>query len=399
MAELLLTLAGHSDEEMAAFQGILQQFKQSYRHTVHVESFPWTTIWNELAQIAIHKRGPDVSELGSSWIGSLVEMEALRPLSRVQVASMGGRSAFIPAAWTPASLIGGDQVWSIPFLGDVRVIYYWKDMFEQAGIVDGQNAFRTFERVKDTLELLRRVIPTPWGAGTATDRNQIYYIASWIWGAGGDFVSPDGQTVTINHPAALAGIKEFFDLYRFMPQEGQPFQAGDVIKLFAERKIAAMISGTWFLRTLSGYGVTPDMLSQVGMALPPGSPYVGGTHFGIWQHSIREREALDLVRFTTLTSNQVLFCQLSGMLPVRVSALDVTPFSTDAHYRVFADALRVGRALTPVTLWGMMEEKLIAALGDIWAEITKQPGGSVEEILHDILDPLANRLQKVIIPK
>src|SRR5689334_17619881 len=59
----------------------------------------WDTGWDELLRAALNGSGPDVSEVGTTWLGSLNDMQALKPLNAAQVNSLGGAQTFVPAIW------------------------------------------------------------------------------------------------------------------------------------------------------------------------------------------------------------------------------------------------------------------------------------------------------------
>jgi hypothetical protein len=80
-------------------------------------------IWKELVNIGIYKRGADVSEVGTTWISSLISMNTLRAFTRAEIAQIGGERVFLPTSWQTTSLVGDSRVLAIPFLSDVRVIF------------------------------------------------------------------------------------------------------------------------------------------------------------------------------------------------------------------------------------------------------------------------------------
>ena len=59
----------------------LDDFQARHGIHVHVQRIDWASAWDELMRIALYGQGPDVSEIGSTWLGTLVEMDALRPLT------------------------------------------------------------------------------------------------------------------------------------------------------------------------------------------------------------------------------------------------------------------------------------------------------------------------------
>ena len=70
----LSTMVAESDLNLAGFQ------EQTYIHPRH-QQFDWVSAWNKVLQIGLYQKGPDISEVGSTWLDNLKEMRALRPFS------------------------------------------------------------------------------------------------------------------------------------------------------------------------------------------------------------------------------------------------------------------------------------------------------------------------------
>jgi hypothetical protein len=69
-----------------------------------------------LVKVALYGEGPDVSEIGTTWCASLVAMNALRPFTPGEIASLGRPSAFLPSSWQTGILPGDDQICAVPWL-------------------------------------------------------------------------------------------------------------------------------------------------------------------------------------------------------------------------------------------------------------------------------------------
>jgi multiple sugar transport system substrate-binding protein len=396
MVQLEIALAAHAELASSYLQRAFDSLRQERGYSVHATYLGWDVIWKELVDTAIYKRGADVSETGSTWIASLVAMNALRPFTKREIDQLGGPSTFLPLSWQGVSLVGDPQVWAIPYMTEARVIYYWRDMLEQASL-DPQTAFQSPEQFEETCTRLQRVISTPWADVTdPNSHNILYTAASWIWAKGGDFLSPDGRRVLVDKPAARAGLRSYLSLYRFMPQTGQPVHDDRIFDLFMNRQIAALMSGPWLPINLKDRGLSADRLSQIGIALPPGPPFVGGMYLIVWQHTRHADEAIDLISRLTRPQFQTEFCPLAGLLPASREAWTTGAFAADQNYRVLSQAMQSGRSCLNIPLWGMVEDKLTLAFGQIWADLIERPDQNIDAILARHLEPLAQRLNMTL---
>ncbi len=389
--KLDLTLANHAGIAQT-LRTHIERFEQSRRSSVQLTLQDWDTIWKDLVNIGIYKRGADVSEVGTTWMGSLISMEALRPFKRLEISQIGGQRNFVPAAWATTSLVGDERVLAIPFMTDVRVIYYWRDMLEQAGVPE-EKAFTSFESMEETLSRLKSVLPTPWAfSADASTHDSLYNSLSWVWAVGGDYISPDGRKTQFTTPEVHKALHTFFGLSRHMPWEGQPMSDGGALRLFRERKVAAILGGPWVPFNLRTLAESEELLPRLGISLAPGPSFVGGMNLVVWQHSRYPQECVELIRHLVTPQAQVDYCPRIGMMPARLEALADSFYAGDPYYQVLAEALQKGRAATRFSLWGMVEDKLTATFAQIWRDIFSQPGADLDDILAKHLDALARRL-------
>ena len=376
----------------ARLQGMLDEFTRKYNCQVLLHLVGWDAIWRELVNTSIYRRGSDVSEVGTTWLDSLAAMDTLRLFSPENIKALGGSGAFLPATWQSIARRGAAEVEAIPFRADMRVIYYWKDMVEAAGL-DPAQVFHTPQGMAAELQALQQVIPTPWAVATAANnRNTLFYLASWIWEQGGDFLTPEHKEVAFDSPQALEGMRLYYELARFLPRTDTPISDDEVNDLFLQRKVAAVMSGPWLLNLAYNQNWSAERFSQMGITSPPGPSFVGGTCLVVWKHSRQQDYALKLVEYLTTPAIQAEYCAMIGFLPARRDAWDQAPFSSNPHYQALHQVLLNGRGLPPISLWGVIEERLSLALGQIWSELSANPAADLPALLRQHLVPLARRL-------
>ena len=389
MVELELSIMPNAQDPAESVPA-LADFEARHHVRVRVNVLAsWPTAWADLVRMALYKQGADVSQVGSTWVSNFLAMRALRPFTPREAAEMGGESALLPAAWQSRSPSGEREIWSIPWLTDTRVLFYRRDLLERAGI-DEQTAFRSMDALEDTLRRLQASgVTNPWIVPTARLLITVHNLASWIWGAGGDFVSADGKRILFNQKEAPAGIRAYFALYRYMPPGSlrrEEFQAQALIQ---QGQAAVTISGPW---EIPGFQRDPIARATVGAALVPGVPFVGGSNLVIWNHTRHPEAAVELVRFLTSREAQIAYTARVDPLPTRLDALNAPRFADDPLYRVARDSLRVGRAFPAIPLWGLIEDGLTAACAWIWADLLANPDIDLDTVIRQHLDPLARRL-------
>jgi multiple sugar transport system substrate-binding protein len=141
---------------------------------------------------------------------------------------------------------------------------------------------------------------------------------------------------------------------------------------------------------------TPELAPRLGIALPPGPSYVGGSSLVIWKHSRHEDQAVDLVQHLLGQQAQYDYCLASGNLPVRRETLASPPYTDDPVYHGFVQAIEKGRTFPVFRLSGLVEERLATTLAQVWAELAQNPPTVLAELLGQFLKPTAGRLRSVL---
>lgn len=371
-------------------------------HNCQITTMYWDTEWRELSKIATYNVGPNVSQVAAPSVISLVAMDALSEFTPKEVALLGGASAFLPASWQSVFSTNQRQIFSLPWLADVRAIYYWRDLVEEAG-VDEASAFASPEQFEHTLDRLRvSGVAHPWLLLTHFPFAALQCLASWIWGAGDEFVNANGRSLRLTEPKFRAGLHTYFDLHRYLPpgiQHMTPSTGGlaKAVSMFANRQVAVTIgSPTWLRATAEALRETPEALTRLGIASPPGPAYVGGSNLVLWKHNRQRAAALQLIQALTSPTVQASYCHQIGLLPTRLEALTNPPYSTDPHFQKLAQAAQNGRAYPHLPRWGLIEEKLSEVLTDIWADLLTHPNSDLDGVIAQRIEPLAARLNLLL---
>lgn len=381
------------DTSVSDLQAVVQEFEAQHRVRVQIQRLNWETSWAEIMKFAADGYGPAVSEVGDTWIASLAKMNVLRPFTASEAAAMDGPAAFLPATWQSGFLPDSTGPWGIPWLAETRVIFYRRDLLQAAG-VDERTAFQTNAHLEQTLERLQTSgVSVPWVVPTRPTLNTFHHLTSWIWGAGGDFVDEHHRLVTFAEAPARAGVRAYYNLYRFLAPQARQLDSAQAGDLFATGQAAVTLDGPWLLVGLSS-PFAPDALRQVGVASPPGVPCVLASHLVVWKHvdPWHEKLAVELVRFLTSKPVQFTCSQQVGLLPVRLDVLANSPFADPPVYSVISCMLKVGRSFPAMRLWGSIEGGLTMAFGNLWAKVLATPDPDLDALIRAELAPLAQRL-------
>lgn len=349
--------------------------------------------WGDVSQIMTYQNGADITEVGASWVESIIATNSLRPFSPAEFQSFGGADAFLLPPWKSEEDHTGRTVYSIPYRADARLIYYRRDLLAQAG-VDESTAFTTSKRILQTLESLKCTgIKSPFVAPLATQRfMNLSFMASWLWSAGADFLNSAGTSTTFDQPAALGAIADYFRTADYIAPEFRSMDPDGSDLAFCRGDAAVALSGPWMFYRMQDNPEFAHVKANMGIAIPPGQACRGGTHLVVWDHSMHEEAAFDFIRF--LTSAQVQ-ADLSGsyfILPARLEAIRATQYAEDPNYQMIVKAILTGRSYGASPLWNIVEDRLSRVLAQLWPEYFETPGVDLDAFLAIRLKPLARRI-------
>jgi multiple sugar transport system substrate-binding protein len=329
-------------------------------------------------------------------LGTLVGVSGLRPFRKYELDQLGGEKAFMPAAWASCKLPDAEQMWAVPLYMDTRHIYYRKDILQRAGI-DEKTAFATPDALLDTLAHLQAqgaAIPI----ALPTNDNVLHAFSAWVWGAGGDFRSPDGRKIWLTDPNTLAGIVKYFRIHSYVATSAQNLNATETDELFRSGQAAIVISGGWLMHRLNNFaGVHADVLPNLGVAPLPGVPFVGGSNLVIWAHCVNEQETIQLIRHLTDPRTQANLFRISGNLPAARANYDQPPFTTNPNYQAIFESIRQGRTIEATNRWGVVEERLVEMARKLWKDLFNRPDLNLAVEVERRIVELANEVEQKLL--
>lgn len=389
-----LDLSGYADQ--AFFQ---------VRH----KPMDWSTGWNSILQIGLYQKGPDVSEIGSTWLENLSEMRALRSFSISEVNGLGGEDAFVTSAWpreriVPPVLLKPNHdtparrnVVSIPWIVDTRMIHFRRDLLAKAG-VNESSAFATPEALVETLQRLK-AIGLEYPLAMATGGLSLHNLACFVWGRGGAFRSADYRKMAITEPKSRCGLADCFKLHPFIHPDSRRQGYAGADNLFFDGRVAVTLSGQWVTETIKEQRrpLPAEVVENYACAMPPGVPYVGGTHLVIWRHSLHEQDALRLIAHLISPDVLMAIFRASGNIPARTAALQGAPFAGDPDYQRMIECVHAGRSFRSAHLWAGVEMRLSALCDQLWDDLFANPELDLEGEIERRARELSVRLEKTLL--
>lgn len=378
-----------SEKDAMLMQTFLEPYNASHSSEARVDvtNIPWDESKNTLTQMALYDRGEGVSEVGAVVVNDLVAMNALRPFSATEFASMGGQAAFSKIAWDSTNRIADGRVCAIPWMVDPRGFFYWRDMLAEAG-VDEQTAFDSAKNFEETLVRLQNAghaLPLGLANDNAFVAGQASF--SWVWGAGVDFFSADSRHTYVTDPAFLDALYSYFRLAPYIIPDDWDTPP------FITRQCAVAYGSMWSVTEIIADSAHP-LRSLLGIALPPGAPFAGGSNLVLWKNTRNEQDGLELIRYLTGRNAQTTYPLQVNHLPARQEVLDQPPYATDSILSGFVRLVNAARPFPAIQLGGLLETLYCTSIARIWKRIAHDPQLNLKDAINSEMSLLSRRYEK-----
>jgi multiple sugar transport system substrate-binding protein len=370
---LNLAIQGEDRNELNLYNQLIADFEKTHPNiSVSVDWQPWDAFNTKLQTGFAAGTPPDVFWL---WINNM-EFYASRG-KLLDITPYVKRDNFNLDDFFPASLNAyryKDGLYAIPRESSAIVLYYNKDLFDQAGLPYPDKNL-TFDKYLELAQKLTKKDAqgniTQFGTGPMTD-----YTTLWttIWSNGGDVFDETKTKCVMNSPQTIQAVQWMADLsnkYHVAPTAGE---AGgmNIEQLFLAGKVAMFYSGRWSTMTFWNAANAPKWdVADVAAA----SPEMRKTRTSAGSHAIaadskHPEEAWELLKF--LSSKQAYdFLSASGVIipayiPTANSDVFLQPGKDPANAKIFLDAMGYAKFEPIGPNYPKVTDVLNAGLAPVW---------------------------------
>ena len=396
MTTIEFSLIPDADSDYQTIERMLSQFKRETGVDVILKRMEWTNAWGQLIGIATQGQGANISHVGSTWVSSLMTMNAVSPIPKNLIAKIGGEQTFVHSAWSNVTAEEDRLTYGVPLSTYVYIVAYRKDLLEKVGL-SGHSAFATPHAFEQTVQKLAELnaVEHPWLMPITPHpySDLVHMAASWIWSSGGHLMDNRGKQVVFNSPAALAGLKGFLGLVRRIPST-EYFGADQCLEALINGQAAAVITDVRaFLVELER---NPQLAGDIGAASLMSIPWSGGSSVVIWRHTQGYPDKFEactkLAEFLSRKQTMLKLADEPHILPSRTDALDEL-FPPDHALRpVMLQLISTGRSYRPIALWHRIEYQIGIELGALAKQIMREPNLDLDAALAHAMNSLAGRL-------
>ncbi|WP_054950707.1 ABC transporter substrate-binding protein [Numidum massiliense] len=339
-AELTLWVAGNSKEIQKTFKEVVDAFNKEYEAEnirAKVQFEPWSELDQKLTTSLVGGVGPDVFMHGAAAAASLANENQIESLKKYYD-SWDDKDDFVEAYVESGKV--NDEPYIVPIQGANRMMYYRKDIFEEAGVEVPET---WDELLKISKKLVKKDGDRFKQAATELPRegNDLQQVWSmFLWSNNGDFLNEEGTESVLNRPEAVEALeyyKKFFD-DGLTPISGMSGQ-GDQHPL-GTGEVAFTFDGVWVIEQVQNY--TPDAYDLIDVAVPPRgkgetTTHVGSSGFFMNANSKHKDAAWKLMAFLGSKENVEKISRELKFLPVRESTAQADFIKEDKLFAKFVE--------------------------------------------------------------
>ncbi|WP_258871623.1 sugar ABC transporter substrate-binding protein [Halobacillus trueperi] len=315
----------------------LKEFSKDFEEkneglTVDVQAIPWDTAHDKLLTAVASGNGPDVVQLGTTWVPEFAEAGALLDLSE----HMEDYPNFAKENYFDGSVTTmehEDQVVGIPWYADTRVIYYRKDVLKEAGY---EEAPKTWDELKDAAKKLADRGEGSYGLDIDRNDQITPFIFAWQNGYEANLEEGDLNFDSPEFKEAIQYYTSYFEEGISQKQEGK-----DIVEAFKDGSKPMFFSGPWMINIINDQA--PDLEGKWATAVMPtketNTSSMGGANLSIFESSDNVEGALEFISYMTDVETQLSWLEESNTLPSRTEAWEDPVMQENPMYATFGEQL------------------------------------------------------------
>lgn len=356
-----------------AYADLIKEFEAGSEHKVNFEILPWNSsrkTWLTIAQGGAH---PDCADMWWLHSFSAIGGDKYGPMPINDYKDKFNLDEFYPGALQDSNWNG--DFYGVPWRGDIRLMLLRSDAMEEAGITSAPQNWDEVVDVAKKLTIRNGDNVERWGLGFGTIARPVDWMMPLYWQAGGEFMTDDGKTATIDNDAMRAALKYMHDLVNVHKvADPDAFEKGYKPQpLFVAGKIGMIASAE------QGWGnkleiENPEIdgkweFARSAKGAQDRDSFSGAGYLGVLRGSDKVEACTDFLAFLAKDSSMLALSTASGKVATKPVVM-ASEFWTDSTYKLaVADALQDAHTSQhPAPAWSAIS--------------TSEPGGILYNLVY-----------------
>lgn len=355
--ELSVWIMGDGNEQA---QEIFDSYTEETGIDINLQSIPWSSAHDRLLTAVASGEGPDVVQMGSSYMAEFTDAGALADLTEyIEASDSLDPDNFYEGNINTTNI--DDAYYGVPWYTETRALYYRTDLLEEVGYPEGP---ATWDELYDAAMQLSERGDGFYGFDINFDEPTFGFM--YARQNGSEIITEDNQAV-VNEPEfveAINYLKEFVDNGASPNQDlglelSQTFGGEGVVPMF--------ISGPWSITNINNE--TTDIEGNWSIRTLPEGPAnnmsnTGGANLSVWSSSDNIEEAVNLIEHMTSTESLLTYYENTSSLPARMDAWDEEPFQGE-FIEVFGEQLESSEHMPVIKEWDAIAQSYLSTFESI----------------------------------
>jgi multiple sugar transport system substrate-binding protein len=339
--KITLTILTHWGEErlLTAQQAMLDEYTASHPNvSFDLVTVPFDQLYAKITTMRTAGESPDIYHLYNLWLPEFVTsgMMDTPPASLVDS---------VVANTSPGVVDGttfNDQVWGYPTEVNTYLLLYNKRLLQEAGYSEPPKTWDELVKIAPAItkvDSTGAVTQVGFGVITGWDSGVVHPFASLLFSNGGDYLSPDHQTVAFDSEQGL----ETLQLYQTLLDNHGMDMSMDGMANFPNGTVGMIIMANWWRATLMA-SENIDYDTEVGVAPIPVGPSGKETStlsynwlWGVDAGSPNKEAAWEFIQWLNAPRGEGQSSPMGDYLVNELGAIPSNVFDQEAYADAFSD--------------------------------------------------------------
>ncbi|MGN7454549.1 sugar ABC transporter substrate-binding protein [Paenibacillus pasadenensis] len=355
--KLTVWAMGDSSKPMEQMAAAYQ--KENPDVSIQVQAIPWGSAHDKLLTAVASKKGPDVLQMGTTWMPEFAAAGALADLT-ADLADYPELAAdnFFDGTVTSTQFDG--KTVGVPWLAETRVLFYRTDVLQSVGY---DHAPKTWDELLDASKKLTERGKDKYGIGLDPKEPTLSFMFAR---QNGSKLIEDGKA-QFDQPAFAETVR-YLDGY--FKNGYAPVDLGlDTSQTFGgDGMVPMFISGPWMIKTVADQ--IPDIEGKWATAVLPSKDgnmsSLGGSNLSVFGFTEQKAAAMKFIAFLSKPENQLEWMKQTGELPANKKAWEDPQLSGDPNMAVVGEQLKNAEPMPLVKAWDNISQNFLKTFEEIY---------------------------------
>lgn len=335
---------GDGDQQI---KPIIDKFTKESGIKVKIQSIPWSSSRDKLLTAVAAKNGPDVAQIGTSFMSEFSDAGALADISSdVKKSNVMKPDNFFEGSVQTTKF--DNKYYAVPWYTETRVLYYRTDLLKSVGYTQ---APKTWAELSDAAKKLAKRGDGMYGLNVDGSEPTFGFM----------FARQNGSELFDSKENPLFNQTKMVDALKYLEDIVKSGAAPktalglDINQSFGGKGVIPMfISGPWMISGIEQNA--PDIKGKWAVAeLPKGeksnTSVTGGANLAVFSSSKKKADSIKLIEFLSKKENQTAFFKASNSLPTNKDAWKDEVFTKDPIISVFGKQLENSEPMPLMKKW------------------------------------------------